>query len=131
MNNELASKEYVDDIVGEDTVPGFNRTLENYLKVSVGNAISSLTKISEIQITEPTIIKTGNTALSVLPCWRSVCYDKKNNGKVSNFIETKKNKQPNKRSFEQHPCLRSEMVLCILKRAPIITEILFFSASNK
>ena len=36
-DNELASKKYIDDSIGEDTLFRFNQTLSNCLKVSVGN----------------------------------------------------------------------------------------------
>ena len=39
----------------------FNQTLQNYLKVSVGNDIYNLTKYDKIQLTDITIIKTPNT----------------------------------------------------------------------
>ena len=36
-DSELAKKNYVDDSIGEGNVLRFNQTLQNYLKVSVGN----------------------------------------------------------------------------------------------
>ena len=38
-DNELASKKYIDDELDKNTVLRFNQTLQNYLKVSVGNDI--------------------------------------------------------------------------------------------
>ena len=56
-DNELSSKNYVDDSIGEGTIVRFNQTLENYLKVSVGNDTYNLTKNDKIQITDTTEIK--------------------------------------------------------------------------
>ena len=44
LDIELANKKYVDDSVGEGNILRFNKTLENYLKVSVGNYTYILTK---------------------------------------------------------------------------------------
>ena len=37
LDNKLSRKKYVDDSIGEGTIVRFNQTLQNYLKVSVGN----------------------------------------------------------------------------------------------
>ena len=37
LDNELSNTKYVDDSIGEGFILRFNRTLENYLKVSFGN----------------------------------------------------------------------------------------------
>ena len=43
-DNELTKKLYVDNELDKDTVIRFNQTLENYLKISVGNGTYNLTK---------------------------------------------------------------------------------------
>ena len=43
-DRELANKKYVDNSVGDNNVLRFNQTLENYLKVSVGNDTYNLSK---------------------------------------------------------------------------------------
>ena len=45
LNNELASKEYVEDTIGEITVLRFNQLLELYLKVSAANGLCNLTQV--------------------------------------------------------------------------------------
>ena len=35
VDNELSNKKYVDDSIGEGTLLGFDKTLTNYLKVSI------------------------------------------------------------------------------------------------
>ena len=79
-DNELASKKYVDDSVGEGTMVGFNQTLEKYLKVSVGNDIYNFTKCDKIQITDTTINKTDNTGGYLLQRWNIKCNRRNNNG---------------------------------------------------
>ena len=43
-DNELSNKKYIDDELDKNTILRFNQTLENYLKVSVGNDTYNLTK---------------------------------------------------------------------------------------
>ena len=61
LDNELANKKYIDDELDKNTVLRFNQTLENYLKVSVGNDTNNHTKYDKKQITDTTIIKYPNT----------------------------------------------------------------------
>ena len=61
LDNELANKKYIDDELDKNTVLRFNQTLENYLKVSVGNHTYNLTKYDRIQINDTRIIKYPNT----------------------------------------------------------------------
>ena len=91
-DNELSKKKYVDESIGEGTILRFVQTLENYLKVSVGNTIYSLTKYNKIQIADTTIIISPNTGGCLLQKWDIKCNDKNNNGKIQNFIRsTRKN----------------------------------------
>ena len=56
-DTELTNKKYNDDTIEKDTIPRFNQTLQNYLKVSVGSDTYNLTKNDKIQIPDTTIIK--------------------------------------------------------------------------
>ena len=56
--NELSTEKYIDDELDKNTILRFNRTLENCLKVSVGNDIYNLTIYDKIQITDTIIRKT-------------------------------------------------------------------------
>ena len=58
---DLANKKYFDDELDKNTVLRFNQTLQNYLKVSVGNDVYNLTKYDRIQITDRTVIKYPNS----------------------------------------------------------------------
>ena len=68
----------------------FNQTLENCLKVSVGNDTYGLTKNDKISITDITFIRNSNTGGYVLSLWKIYCNDKNGGGKISKFIEAKK-----------------------------------------
>ena len=50
-DNEVSNKKYVDDDLDKNTIVRFNQTLQNFLKVSVGNDVCNLTKYDKIQIT--------------------------------------------------------------------------------
>ena len=93
-DNELANKNYVDNELDENTILRFNKTLENYLEVSVGNDRYNLTKYDKIQITDNTIIETGYSGSGVLPNWNIICNDKNGNGKLSKFIKSRKTNSP-------------------------------------
>ena len=86
-------KKYVDDSIGECTRKRFNQTLENYLKVSVGNDTYNLSTYDKTQITDTTIIKPGNGAY-LLPRKIVICNDKNNNGKTTNFRRATETNSP-------------------------------------
>ena len=44
LDNKVTNKKYIDDELNKNTILRFNQTLENYLKVSVGNDTYNLTK---------------------------------------------------------------------------------------
>ena len=86
LDNELANKKYIEDELDKNTVLRFNQTLENYLKVSVGNDTYNLTKYDKIQITDTKIINYPNTGGYLLQNWIIKCNDK-NNGKIQISIK--------------------------------------------
>ena len=94
LDNELSNKKYVDNSIGEGTLLRFNQTLENYLKVSVGNDIYNLTKYNKTQITDMTEIKYPNIGSDVLQKWNIKCNNKNNVSKVGNFIKSTKTNSP-------------------------------------
>ena len=68
-DNELSTKKYIDDELDKNTILKFNQTLENYLKVSVGNDTYNLiiykknnyqiVQILKLQTVEDTYYKIG------------------------------------------------------------------------
>ena len=93
-DNELSNKKYVDDLVDKNTIVRFNQTLDNYLKVSVGNDTYNLTKYDKISLTDTTIMKAPNTGGYLLQNWVMKCNDKNNNGKIQNFVKSTRTHSP-------------------------------------
>ena len=78
----------------KSTILRFNQTLQNYLKVSVGNDVYNLTKYDRNQITDTNIIKTGNAGGYLLQQWNKKCKDINNSRKITNFIRATESKTP-------------------------------------
>ena len=85
---------YIDDELDKNTIVRFSQTLQNSLKLSVGNDTYNLTKYDKIQITDITTMKAGKTAGFLLPYWKIICNPKNNNGKIQNFIKSTKTNSP-------------------------------------
>ena len=62
LDNELANKKYVDDSIAGGNIFKFIQTLQNCLKIAVGNYAYNLIKVDKIQITDTTFIRNPNTA---------------------------------------------------------------------
>ena len=93
-DNEIASEKYIDDSIGESTLLRFNQTLENYLKVSVGNDICNLTKYDKIQITDITEMRYPNLGSDLLQKWNIKCNNKNNQARITDFIKSSKTNSP-------------------------------------
>ena len=65
-DNEVVNKEYIDDELDKNTMLRFNQTLQNYLKLGVGNKIYHLTKYDKIQIIDTIVIKYPKTSVYLL-----------------------------------------------------------------
>ena len=114
LDNEQANKKNIDDLIGEGTIVRFNQTLENYIKVSVGNDTYNLPKYDKIEITDTKIIKYPNTGGYLLQNWIIKWNDKNNNGKIENFIKSTKTNSPTGYcGAEQRVYVLSVRVLCI------------------
>ena len=88
LDHELSNKKYVDDSIREGTILRFNQTLENYLKVSVGNDTYNLTKYNKIQITDTTEMRYPKIGGDLLQKWIIKCNNKNNVSKVGDFIKS-------------------------------------------
>ena len=100
---ELPTKSYLDSLHGEkersrrdlgldfydesSTLVRFNQTLQNYLKISVGNDTYNLTKYNKISITDITEIKFPNNGKALLQKWKIYCNNKNNQSRISDFIK--------------------------------------------
>ena len=58
-DSHVSNKKYIDDGLDKNTIVRFNETLENYLKVSVGDDIYNLTKYKKFQLPDITVIIAG------------------------------------------------------------------------
>ena len=107
---ELPTRSYVDSLhegnersrrhLGLDfydessTLVRFNQTLQNYLKVSVGNDTYNLTKYDKIQITDTTEMRYPNIGSDLLQKWIIKCNNKNIISKVGDFIKSTKTSSP-------------------------------------
>ena len=87
-------RKYSDDSIGEGIKVGFNQTLDNYLKVFVGNDISNLTKYDKKQIIDTTILKHLNVDCYLLEQWSINCIDRNGNGELQNLTKSSNGKTP-------------------------------------
>ena len=94
LDNEASNKKYLDDSKGEGSILRFNQSLQNYLKVSVGNDTYNLTKNDKIKITDTTNINYPNTGGYLRQNWIIKCNDRNSNGKKQNFIISTKTNSP-------------------------------------
>ena len=94
LDNELSNKKYVDDSIAEGTLLRFNQTLENYLKVSIGNDTYNLTKYNKIQIIDTTQTKFPNKGSDSLQKWNIKRNNKNNQSRITDFIKSTKTHSP-------------------------------------
>ena len=94
LDNELANKKYIDNELDKNTVLRFNQTLQNYLKVSVGNDTYNLTKYDKIQFTDTTERKFPNIGTDLLQKWNFKCNNKINQSRITAFIKSTKTNSP-------------------------------------
>ena len=87
-DDQVSNKKYVDDQLDKNTIVRFNQTLQNYLKVSVGNNICNLTKYNKIQIIDTTEIRYPNIGSDLLQKWTIKCNNKNNQSILSDFVKS-------------------------------------------
>ena len=92
--NHVSNKKYIDSELDKNTILRFNQTLQNYLKFSVRNDTYNRSKYDKIQLRDIKTIKSGNTGGHLLLYRKIICNDKKNNGKITNFIKSTKRNSP-------------------------------------
>ena len=93
-DNELSLKKYIDNELDENTILGFNQTIQNYLKVSVGNDVYNRTKYDKIQFIDTSEIKFPNTGANLLQKRKTKCNDRNNNGNIHKFVRSSKTSSP-------------------------------------
>ena len=93
-DDQVSNKKYVDDQLDKNTIVRFNQTLQNYLKVSVGNNIYNLTKYNKIQIIDTTEIRYPNVGSDLLQKWNFKCNKKNNQSILSDFMKSTRTNSP-------------------------------------
>ena len=93
-DNEVSNKKYIDDELDKKTKVRFNQTLQNYLKVSVGNDTYNLTKNDKIQIIDTTEMRYPNIGSDLLQKWNIKCNNKNNQSRITDFIKSTKTNSP-------------------------------------
>ena len=93
--NERSRRDLGLDFYDESsTLVRFNQTLQNYLKVSVGNDTYNLTKYDKIQITDTTEMRYPNIGSDLLQKWNIKCNNKNNQARITDFIKSTKTNSP-------------------------------------
>ena len=88
FDNELSTKKHIDNELNKNTILRIIHTLQNYLKVSVGNDDYNHNNYDKIQNTETTTIKHNNSGVLLLQNWVKKSNDTNNKGKIQNFIRS-------------------------------------------
>ena len=93
-DDEVSNKKYVDDQLDKNTIVRFNQSLQNYLKVSIGNDTYNLTKYDKINLTDITEMRNPNTGQSLLQKWVLKCLSKNYNAKINTFLKSTTSTSP-------------------------------------
>ena len=93
-DKDVSNKKYVDNELDKNTIVRFNQTLQNYLKISVGNDTYNLTKYNKIQLIDATEIKYLNTGKNLLQKWEIKCSNKYGDSRVGDFLKSTKTNSP-------------------------------------
>ena len=96
---ELSTKRYIDNELDKNTIFRFNQTLQNYLKVSVGNDSYILSKYDKIQLADVTEIRYPNKGVNLLPKWRIKNLNKNNGAYLGKFLKSTVTSSPTDRSW--------------------------------
>ena len=94
VDSQVSNEKYVDDQLDKNAVVRFNQTLQNYLKVSVGNDTYNLAKYNKTILVDETHIRYLNTGSDLLQKWRIRCNNKFGNSRVSDFVKSTKTNSP-------------------------------------
>ena len=80
-DEEVSNQNHIDNELNKNTFSRFSHSLQNYLKISVGNDVYNLTKNHRIQFTDTTVTKYPNHEGVFLQQRIRKCSDENNNGK--------------------------------------------------
>ena len=94
LDNEVSNKKFIDNELNKNTILRFNQTLQDYLKVSIGDTIYNLTKYKKISIADVTEIKFPNIGFDLLQKWNIYCNNYFNQSRENDFIKSTKSNSP-------------------------------------
>ena len=94
----VSNKKYIDDQLDKNTIVRFNQTLQNYLKVSVGDTIYNLTKYDKIAVIDITEMRAPSTGASLLQKWNITSRNTFGDTKVAQFIKSTRTSSPTEHS---------------------------------
>ena len=97
-SNEVSIKKHTEDELDKNTNVRFIQTLQNYLRVSVGNDTYNVTKYNKIQLIDTKITNFVIVSGYLLQNWVMKCNDINKNGKKQNFIKSTKTKSHSSQS---------------------------------
>ena len=112
-DNGLANKKYVVDSLGSVNILGFNQTLQNHIKVSVGNDTNNLAKYDIKRIFDTTSIKSLNTGGYLLQQWNKKCNEKNKKSKLQIFNKSTETNNPASRSGATRLTPIGDGVMCL------------------
>ena len=97
-DDQVANKRYIDNQLDKNTIVRFNQTLNNYLKVSVGDDIYNLTKYNKILLTDITEIKFPESGNYLLSKWKIFCNNRNNQSSINTTIKSTITTSPSEHS---------------------------------
>ena len=130
-DEEVTNRDYIDDEFNADTMLRFNETLQNHLKVSVGNNGCNLTKYDTKHIIDATIIKIGIFGDYLVPLRKKERKDKNIADKVTKLKRVSKKLKALQETPELVQHRVSEIVLCTLKQPQLILGKMFLLVLNE
>ena len=93
-DNEVSSKNCVDELLNKNTNPRFNQSLQICLKLTAGNTDFNYTNYGRIQGTDTTKVKTVNAGSVLLPLWKTECNGRNGSGISSTFSRATESNTP-------------------------------------
>ena len=126
----MATKKFVVESLDSGNILKFYQTLQNYLKLSVGNDVYNFSKYDEIQNTDTTIFNYPNTFVYLPQNWVIKCNDKKTMVKYK-ILLTEQKQTTQQVIMEQIHYLKSVIVLCILRFHSVFLVMMCLSAGKE
>ena len=90
----MSKKKLIDDELDKNTINKFNQTLQNYLKVSVGNDTYNLINDNKVHLVDIAENKHPNKGYTLLPRWRIKNNIKVDGSKIGIFLKSTKTSSP-------------------------------------